>query len=128
MNETAAGIAEKKVRVLLVDDNALVLDALSDLLNEDPRVRVVGAEAGVDDAIACAVLSRPDAILLDVHMPGAGSHHVVREIRKWLPDVRIVALSAAMGEHDVARMMSLGADMCISKTTDFTTLIRSLTR
>lgn len=115
------------MRVLVVDDDRDVLAALIDLLEDERGVRVVGAALHVDDAITLAILQRPDVVLVDVHMPGGGGQRVVAAIRDLLPDTRIFALAAFLDRDDIKTMLSTGADMCFSKTADFTTLIRSLT-
>lgn len=115
------------MRILVVDDEPHVLAALIDLLEDERGVLVVGAALHVDDAIALAILERPDVVLLDVHMTGGGGQRVVAATRDFLPDTRIFALAAFLDQDDISTMLSAGADMCFSKTSDVTTLMRSLT-
>lgn len=128
MNETKAGPDTDSLRILVVDDNPYVLSALVDLFEEEDGVRVVASTHEVDDAISLALSHHPDAVLVDVHMPGGGGRRVVSAIRRLLPGVRIVALSAYLDQNDVSQMLATGADMCLPKNTDFSSLIRSLIR
>jgi DNA-binding NarL/FixJ family response regulator len=128
VNETAAKAQGDPLRILVVDDNPHVLSALIDLLEEEGDVCVVGAALRVDDAITLALAKAPDAVLVDVNMPGGGGQKVIAAIRGVLPDVRIVALSAYLDQGSVKRMLSTGADMCFSKSADISSVIRSLTR
>lgn len=111
----------------MVDDNPEVLGALVDLLEDEQGVHVIGGVREVDHAIALAVAKRPDAVLVDVHMPGGGGQRVVAAIRELLPGIRIVAVSAYLDDDDISTMLATGADACFSKTTDFNSLVRSLT-
>jgi len=115
------------LRILVADDNPHVLSALVDLLEGEQGVSVVGAARHVDDAITLATLQRPDAVLVDVHMPDGGGERVVSTVRELLPDVRIVAVSAYLDSDDISRMLATGADMCFPKSVDLTSLLRSLT-
>lgn len=127
MKKTASERDGESLRVLVVDDNPHVLAALTDLMEDEHGLRVVGAALHVDDAITLAILQRPDVVLVDVHMPGGGGQRVVAAVRELFPDIRIVALSAFLDQDDISAMLAEGADMCFSKTADFTSLIRSLT-
>jgi DNA-binding NarL/FixJ family response regulator len=127
VNENETRRDRESVRILVVDDNPHVLTALTDLLEEERSVHVVGAALHVDDAITLAILQRPDVVLVDVHMPGGGGQRVVAAVREILPSVRIVAVSAALDPDDISTMLATGADLCFSKTADFDSLIRSLT-
>jgi DNA-binding NarL/FixJ family response regulator len=128
MNETAVGPDRDSIRILVVDDNALVLSALVDLLEDEQDVCVVGAALRVEDAIELALSCRPDVVLVDVNMPGGGGRRVVSAIRCLRPGIRIIALSSYLDQDSISSMLATGADMCLSKSEDFSTLMRSLTR
>lgn len=61
------------IRVLVVDDDVPFRDAVTDLLAEDDRFEVVGAEGTAAEGLDAAVRMSPDLILMDVRMPGGGA-------------------------------------------------------
>jgi two-component system LytT family response regulator len=72
--------ADRQIRVLIVDDEALARLRLQDLLRNEHGVAVVGEAQDGDSAIAAIRTLRPDLVLLDVQMPGKSGLDVVREI------------------------------------------------
>jgi DNA-binding NarL/FixJ family response regulator len=93
---TYAGGVERcgRIRVLLVDDHALIREGVRRLLEADPDVEVVGEAASGEAAIAMLDVERPDLVLMDVRMPGMGGLEATRVIRSTFPNVRVVILSA----------------------------------
>jgi PAS domain S-box-containing protein len=81
------------LRILIVDDHALVRNALRDILNERPQLSVVGDASNGFDAIARAHTLRPDIILMDVAMPHMDGIQATMRIRAELPDIQILGLS-----------------------------------
>jgi DNA-binding NarL/FixJ family response regulator len=102
------------VRVVIVDDHDLfragVRAELGDLLD------VVGQSADVAEAVATIRASRPDVVLLDVHMPDGGGVEVIRRICGELPDVRFLALSVSDAAEDVIAVIRAGARGYVTKT------------
>lgn len=68
------------VRVLIVDDSALMRKILSELLSSEPQVEVVGTARNGDEAIAEAVRLRPDVITLDIEMPGRSGLEILPDL------------------------------------------------
>ncbi len=58
------------IRIVLVDDHALLRETLRDRLAAEPDMCVVGAAGTADDAIPLALAEQPDVILMDIDMPG----------------------------------------------------------
>lgn len=105
-------------RIMIADDHALFRTGLKNLLSMDPEFRVVGEAADgrqLLDLLECEV---PDAILLDIAMPGMNGIEAAEEIvRRW-PQVRIVTLSMYGEEEYYFRMVSLGAKAFLLKNSD----------
>jgi two-component system, response regulator PdtaR len=87
-----SGRTDGPVRVLMADDDPLVLDAFKDLLPPD-RYLIVGEAANGRQAVEMVELLRPDVVLLDVRMPGMGGVEAAREIRDRCP-VPVVMVTA----------------------------------
>jgi DNA-binding NarL/FixJ family response regulator len=83
-----------RIRVLLVDDHALIREGVRRLLEAEPDIEVIGEAGSGEAAIAVLDVERPDILLLDVRMPGMGGLEATRVIRSTFPNVRVVILSA----------------------------------
>ena len=98
-----------RIRLMLADDEASILEAMSELVSLDKEIDVVGTARDAGEAIDLAELHAPDVALLDVRMPGGGGSRAAREIRRRSPETRIVALSASTDPRTVASMVRAGA-------------------
>jgi DNA-binding NarL/FixJ family response regulator len=107
------------IRVLIADDHSLTLEAVKDALRENAAIKVVAEAGSGREALALASRSRPDIALLDMHMPGSVDGLTCAErIKKQLPEVRIVMISAFNDEASVRMAFRRGADAFISKAVD----------
>ncbi len=97
------------IRVMVVDDSAVVRLAMSRLLNEVGGFNVVGAFADGHAALAGLDLSRPDVVVLDVEMPGLDGIATLRELRKRRPKLPVVMFSAITKAGAAATIAALTA-------------------
>jgi len=107
---------KKKIRVLVVDDSAVVRQALEELLNSDPRVEVMGTAA--DPFIAADKIRRevPDVITLDVEMPRMDGLTFLQKLMSQHPIPVVICSSLTGGGSETAlRAMELGAVEIITK-------------
>ncbi len=97
-------MSEQPIRVLVVDDHAVVREGIRHVLESAADFQVVGeAESGAD-AMALAVEQDPDVVILDVSMPGESGLKIAERLRERVPTLRILFLSM----HDQAEYV-LGA-------------------
>jgi two-component system, NarL family, response regulator NreC len=82
------------IRVMLVDDHALVREGIRQILEREPDIVVVGEAERGDVALELLQGLLPDVVLLDVRMPGMSGIETARSIRAHHPSVRILMLSA----------------------------------
>jgi len=106
--------AEAPMRVLLVDDHALVRSAIRQAL-EAPDITVVGEAQSAEEALELAPLLRPDLLLLDIDLPGMTGIEAVRELAPRLPDMRIVMLTVSTDRRDLLEAMRHGAAGYLTK-------------
>jgi DNA-binding NarL/FixJ family response regulator len=100
--------------VVLVDDHAMFRAGVRAELGE--RVQVLGEAGGVAEAIEVITRTRPDVVLLDVHMPEGGGLAVLEAVSKQLPDTRFLALSVSDAAEDVITLIRAGASGYVTKT------------
>jgi len=101
--------ADRPVRVMTVDDDMGVVEAVGELIGEEEGLQLVGSATNVDDAIAVAASTHPDVALVDVRMPDWGGERVAFELGLVSPRTRILAFSASDDAEQVVAMLRGGA-------------------
>jgi two-component system response regulator NreC len=92
-------------RVLIVDDHHIVRSSLRAML-EQHGCEVVGEASTASEALAMASRARPQVVLMDLEMPGADGISATREVRKALPNAKVLFLSAHDEEKDVIEALT----------------------
>lgn len=116
----------EKIRLLIVDDHAVVREGLQAMLAPAPGIdRIATASCGADAEMACAARA-PHVILLDVRMPGSDGFHALEAILRRWPQIRIIMLSASATTSEVKLARQHGAAGYLSKSADRVTLLRAI--
>jgi DNA-binding NarL/FixJ family response regulator len=97
------------LRILLVDDHALVRAGMRSLLRDLPEVEVVAEAADGAEALAAAERVRPDVVLMDIAMKGMNGLEAAARMRERLPGVKVVILSMHTSEEYVLLALRAGA-------------------
>jgi len=97
------------IRVLVVDDHAIVRKGICALLGTEPDIEVAGEAQNGQEAMARAVLLRPDVVLMDLVMPGVDGLEAIRHIAARQPKVRILVLTSFAGDDKVFAAIKAGA-------------------
>jgi DNA-binding NarL/FixJ family response regulator len=108
---------EVKVRVMLVDDHSLVREGVRHVLAGTPGFEVVAEAGDGEAAIRLAPTSRPDLVVLDLSLPGAGGLDVTGRLRQLLPAVRVLILSVHDHPEYVLGAVRAGAQGYLRKDT-----------
>nr|WP_323138726.1 response regulator transcription factor [Streptomyces mirabilis] len=129
-----AAAGGRRVRVVLVDDHRMFRTGVQAEIGETERtgVEVVGEAADVDQAVMVITATRPEVVLLDVHLPGGGGVEVLRRCAPLMADarqpVRFLALSVSDAAEDVIGVIRGGARGYVTKTITGTDLVDSIFR
>ncbi|MBI4285263.1 MAG: response regulator transcription factor [Chloroflexi bacterium] len=102
-------------RVLIADDHPVFRAGLRALLNTRADFEVIGEAHNGEEAIALARDLKPDLVLMDIRMPRIGGLEATRQIKKDLPQVRIVMLTVSEDTEDVFEAVKAGAQGYIVK-------------
>lgn len=97
------------IRVMLVDDHAVVRSGLSAFLLAFDDMELVGEAADGEEAVSMAGHYRPDVILMDLVMPRMDGASATRVIRERFPDIKVVALTSFKEDDLVANALKAGA-------------------
>jgi DNA-binding NarL/FixJ family response regulator len=113
-------------RVVIVDDHAMFRTGVRAEIAAD--VDVVGEAADVDQAVEAITATRPDVVLLDVHLPGGGGAEVMRRVSPRLPETRFLALSVSDAAEDVIGTIRGGARGYVTKSITGPELVDAIAR
>ena len=108
----------KRIRILVVDDHALIRHGLSALLRSQADFTIAGEAADGEEAVAAAHRLRPDLVIMDLSMPVLDGVEATRRIRETLPTARILLLTTFGTSADVTRALRYGASGALVKDTD----------
>lgn len=97
------------IKVLIVDDHALVRMGMRRLLDDLPDMQVVAEAENGEVALALVKSHLPDVVLLDMKMPGIDGWEVTRRLKKSNPDIKIIAVTAMSSDLLPTRLLQLGA-------------------
>ena len=105
----------ERIRVLLADDHHLVRRGFRRLLEDDPRIEVVGEASDGDEAIRLAASLHPDVVVMDAAMPGTNGMAATRAIRRASSEIAVLMLSMHSEETVVQQALDAGASGYILK-------------
>ena len=99
----------RPIRILLVDDHAVVRTGLSKFLLVNPDLELVGEASDGEEAIQLAHLHQPDVILMDLMMPVVDGISAIRQIHREFPQIKIIALTSFSEQNLVQGALQAGA-------------------
>jgi DNA-binding NarL/FixJ family response regulator len=113
----AAGVTstERSVRIVVVDDHAIMRDGLSALLSNELGFEVVGTAGDGREAIGVVGEAKPDLVLIDLSMPGTDGTEAIRVIKRQHPAIRVVVLTFHKEDAHIHAALHAGADAYVLK-------------
>src|SRR5260370_2759416 len=114
------------LRILLVDDHALVREGTRRLLETENDVEVVAEASSGEEAIEVARSLLPDIAVMDISMPGIGGIEATRAIKKDCPETAVLILSAFDDEPYLLALLDVGAAGVLLKNVHGQELIQAI--
>ncbi|MFC1864618.1 response regulator [Chloroflexota bacterium] len=114
------------IRVLLVNDHAVVRTGLDNILGAEPDVKIVGEARDGLEAITQALELKPDVILMDIFMPGCSGLEATVVIRQKLPGAKVLILTVSEREEDLFQALRLGAQGYLLKSATITEVVEAV--
>ena len=115
-----------KIRVMLADDQAMLVAALSTILNAQEDIEVVATATSGADAVSLALRHRIDVAILDIRMPGMDGIAAAQAILSRIPDCRIIMLTTFNEEDLVSQSIAAGAHGFLLKDADPEVLVEAV--
>jgi DNA-binding NarL/FixJ family response regulator len=110
-------MTEHPVRVLIVEDDALMRAGLRGVLGDDPTLEVVGEASDGRDAVHRTCLLSPDIVLMGIRMPDLDGIAATRDVLAAFPDVKVVILTTFEHDDCIFGALSVGASGFLPKRT-----------
>jgi DNA-binding NarL/FixJ family response regulator len=114
------------VRVLIADDQTLFRSGLARLLEEDPRVQVVGQAVDGADALKKVAALKPDVVLMDLKMPNLDGIEATRRIMAEHPQTKVLVLSTFDADSYVLQALHAGAGGYVLKNSQSEAIVHSI--
>lgn len=115
-----------KHRILIVEDHNLLRQGLRSLVSTLPDFEVIGEARDGKEAVRQALALTPDLILMDLSMPGMNGMEATAQIKRRLPQIRVIALTAYKTDEYVREALRAGADGFVLKDASYEELVLAL--
>lgn len=115
-----------KIRVMIVDDHIMFLEALGNLISNEDDIDVVGSAYDGNDAIQKVKKIKPDVMLIDIAMPNLDGLDAIQMIKETSPATRIIVLTMFHNENYIRQAFELGAIGYLLKVSSSSELLRAI--
>lgn len=126
MNRTSGSPPGRRIRVLVVDDHAVIRQGLKLLLESRQEIEVVADCENGREALLAVERLKPDVVLMDVVMPGLNGIEATRQVRKASSSTRVVILSGFVDEEQITGALRNGASGYLVKNSDVSELVLAI--
>ncbi|PKN98225.1 MAG: DNA-binding response regulator [Chloroflexi bacterium HGW-Chloroflexi-5] len=114
------------IKVLLVDDHAVVRLGLNTLLSDEREIIIVGEAANADQAMKLVDLLKPDVVILDIQIPGKNGIEVCKSIVSQYPNSKVVMLTSHTSDEFITQAIRAGASGYVLKQVGNEELLRAI--
>jgi DNA-binding NarL/FixJ family response regulator len=114
------------IKVLLVDDQMMIIEGLKAILNQDPNIEVIGHANHGEEALLKTNQLKPDVILMDIRMPLLNGVMATKKIKEKFPFIKILILTTFDDDAFIIEAMKYGASGYLLKDTPSHRLIQAI--
>ncbi|MFA6467656.1 MAG: response regulator transcription factor [Bacteroidota bacterium] len=115
-----------KIRVLLLEDNRILREGITVMINKHADVMVAAVSDGRDDTIKKIQAVKPNVILMDLGIASKNSLDIVRSVRSTFPNVKVVGMGLVASQTDIMEFVQSGADGFILKDASMEEVIKTI--
>lgn len=116
----------KKIRILLIEDNRILRDGITAMINKERDTTVVAVSDGRDNTLAKARTTKPQVVLMDLGLDSQNSLEVVQSVKKELPEIKIIGMGLAPTQSDILEFVQAGAEGFILKNATVEEVVRTI--
>lgn len=109
---------ENQIKIAIADDHKIFRDGIKMALSDKPNLKMLWEAEDGKDMIHKIGIKKPDVLLMDIRMPEIDGINAIQLIRKEHEDIRIIVLSMYDDQQMISKMMEMGANAFLTKTTD----------
>ena len=117
---------KNKIKIVLVDDHALVMKGFTNLLSKKGDFKIVGEATSSIEALEIVKKQKPDVVLMDINMPDETGIESARKIVKLHPGTKIIMLTMHNDEQYILKALSVGAKGYIMKNCELDELVQAI--
>ncbi len=124
LDPTATGV--RTTRVLVVEDQRALADALQIAINAQPDLECTGVAATAEECLRETTTHRPDVILMDIHLPGVDGIEGTRRVKAREPGIRVLILTGDVSPALFVAAETAGADAFLAKDSAFPDILAAI--
>lgn len=114
------------VKIVIVDDHAMVREGLRQMLNMEDDFVIIGEAEHGDEVVEKVQALKPDVVLMDINLPGKNGIELTGELRRKAPTIKVLALSVDGDQYHILQMIKAGASGYILKDANSETLCEAI--
>ena len=121
--------APKKIKILIIEDNRLLREGITVMINRQPDLKVIGAVSDTEKSLSKVYDLKPDVILIDLGLSNQNSLEIVKSIKERSPDFKIIVMDLLPVESDILDFVKAGVSGFILKDAmvqDFLKTVRAV--
>jgi two-component system, NarL family, response regulator DesR len=119
---------DERIRIVIIEDNAVFREALELLLGLRSDLLVVASVSDGEEAVPACREHNPDVALMDYRLPGLDGIEATRALKEACPSVAVVALTASANRDEMEALKEAGAVACLTKDQELEEIVEAIHR
>jgi DNA-binding NarL/FixJ family response regulator len=115
-----------KIRILLIEDNRILREGITAMINKQRNVIVAAVSDGRDNTLLKARAVKPHVVLMDLSLDSQNSLDIVQSVKKEFPDIKIIGMGLAPTQADIMEFVHAGAEGFILKDATVEDVVKTI--